>query len=270
MARKINVHPGKDAIQKAIDRASDGDKLRIHKGRYRGSVDVTKRVKLVGAGGKRPVLDGRCRTNATLTVAESGVVLKGLKVVGATEGFGPFPSEVLYTGIPGGRAEELLVKDSCDAEYGINVFQSGHLTLTDNNAKGFSDAGYYIGGITDTGGEPLRVEKSEAEGNNRGVIVEDSAGGDIRIEKNALQGNTAPGDNAPAGIFLTNSDGVLIQENAVRSNGIGIHLNPTSDGNSLIRNAAEGQTPDLLNEGSGNCGSENAFASSSGNPLLPC
>jgi parallel beta-helix repeat protein len=269
-ARKLNVHPGKKAIPRAIKRAHSGDKLRIHKGRYRGGFEVTKRLKLVGVGKTPPVIDGRCKTNRTLTVAHGRVVLDGLEVVGADGSAGEFSSEVFYQGIRSGRAEDLLLEDTCDAEYGINVFASGHLKLTGNAAEGFSDAGFYIGGITDTQGKPLLVQNSAAQGNNRGVIVEDSAGGDVRIEHNALQNNTAPGENAPSGIFLTNSDGVLIEENALQNNGIGIHLNPTSDANRLIMNAAQGQAPDLLNEGAGNCGSGNAFVTTAGLPLAVC
>ncbi len=269
-ARKINVHPGKRAIQRALGRAHGGDALRIHRGHYRGGLKIEKKVRLVGAGKKRPVIDGRCAVNNTVRVEKAGVLLDHLKVVGADKGHGQFPSEVFYFGIASGTAKDLFVEDTCDAEYGINIFQSGHLTLKGDDAQGFRDSGYYIGGITNTGGEPLLLSQSTAENNNRGVIVEDSAGGDIRLDQNTLEDNTGQGEFEPTGIFLNNSDGVRIAVNALRHNGIGIHLSPNSDNNTLYRNASEAENPAVFNEGTGNCGSQNAFDTITGNPLIDC
>src|SRR5262249_62027668 len=92
-ARKINVHPGKRAIQKALGRAHSGDTLRLHKGHYRGGLKIQKKIKLVGAGKKRPVIDGRCEVNDTIRVEKAGVLLDHLKVVGADKGHGQFPSD---------------------------------------------------------------------------------------------------------------------------------------------------------------------------------
>ena len=39
-AKKINVKPKADAIQKAVDKAKAGDTLVIHQGRYRGAVHI--------------------------------------------------------------------------------------------------------------------------------------------------------------------------------------------------------------------------------------
>lgn len=272
LARKVNVHPGKNAIPKAMKRAHAGDTLKIHKGTYRGGFAVRKELKLVGSAKHLPVIDGRCATNRTITVAHDGVTLDRLEVVGADEGFGQFPSEVYYEGIGDGRSGNLVVRDTCDAEYGINVFQSGNLEIENNTASGFSDAGIYIGAITDTHGGVLRVSTNTSTGNNRGIIVEDSAGGEISIQLNLTKDNTLPGDGAPDGIFLTNSDGVRIDGNTATGNGVsGIHLNPTSDNNVLRVNTAIGQPMDLFNEGSGNCAATgNTFGTTAGNPLPSC
>ncbi len=271
-ARKIDVHPGKRAIQKAINHAKNGDRLRLHKGHYRGGIVIDKKLTLRFSGPKgNAVIDGRCKTGRTIEVAHAGVVLRGLNVVGAAEGFGAFPSEIYWEGIPSGKAEGVFVKNTCDAEYGFNVFQSGHLTLTGNKAKGFTDAGIYIGGITNTGTGALRVDNNESRRNNRGIIVEDSAGGRVEVTDNDTDRNTLAGDGSPDGIFLTNSDGVLIERNFAGENGAsGIHLNSSSDDNSLVENSAINNAgPGILNEGTGNCGSDN-LGSVAGNPLVPC
>jgi parallel beta-helix repeat protein len=264
--RTIDIHPGPNAIQRAIDRANSGDRLRIHEGRYREALTIEERLKLTGARReRRPLIDGSCETLYTIAVRHRGVALEGLKVVGAAEG-----SEVDFSGVASGRAEDMRVRDTCDAEYGINVYLSEDIDLVGNRAgRGFSDAGLYVGAVSDTGGGVLSVRDNEAFGNNRGIIVENSAGGDIRLRNNYVHDNTRGGEGEPTGIFLHNGDGVLIGDNRVSRNGTyGIHLDSNSDGNELNDNTVRGNPTDILDEGSGNCGSGNASAS--GDPIPPC
>ena len=257
----VYVRPGPDAIQRGIDRAKAGQTVWIRRGRYHEALTIEKPVRLMAAGRIRPVIDGDCQTQITVAVRSDGVILRRLKVVGADEGFGPFPSEVDFNGVDTGRARGLIVKDTCDAEYGINVFDTGPIELLDNEARGgFSDAGFYIGGITDTRGGALRVRRNLAYGNNRGVIVEDTlAPTDVRVTANQLRSNTlTPGEGEASGLFLHRADGVLIFGNHVRSNGVyGIHLDPNSDGNVLLNNQLSGNPTNFFDQGAGNCGSGN-------------
>ena len=205
------------------------------------------------------MIDGRCRTDLTVAVRHSGVLLRRLQVVGADEGFGPFPSEVDFRGVASGRAENLLVRDTCDAEYGINVFGSREVEVRGNRGWGFSDSAIYIGGITNTADGVLRVKGNDVFDNNRGIIVEDSAGGLVRLIENTAHDNTTAGEGAPSGIFLHNSDGVLLRGNQAYRNGLyGFHLDPNSDRNHLFENAAVANPiGDFFDEGSGNCGARN-------------
>lgn len=255
--RVIDVRPGE--LQGALARAGDGDTLMIHHGRYRGTFTISERLKLIGAPGeKRPLIDGRCRTRAVIEVLASGVVLRRLHVVGSDESAGPFPSSVEFRRVRGGRVTDSLLRDTCDAEYGVNVFDSGAVTVRGNTARGFSDAGLYVGAITDTGNGTLRVADNETFHNNLGVIVEDSDGGRIVVEQNLIRDNTAPGEGTPSGIFVRNSDGVRFQGNAVVRNGeLGIHLDPGSDRNRLFGNRIRANPRNVLDEGTGNCGRGN-------------
>jgi parallel beta-helix repeat protein len=263
-AKTIDVKPKRPgAIQKAIDDAARGDTLRIHEGRYIGAISVDKKLTLKRAKGeKRPVIDGGCETAYTVDVDGNGVTFRGLKVVGAAEGFGPFPSAVNLIAIETGVIDDLVVRNTCgSAEYGINVFQGGHIEITDNSAEGFHDAGVYVGAIQDTSRGPLIVAGNVASGNNRGVIVEDSFGVDIRVIDNELSDNGLSGVGTPSGIFVHNSDGTLIRENVTNRNGdYGIHLDGGSDNTLLVGNVAKGNgTSNFFDEGSGNCGSKNSF-----------
>ena len=256
--RVIQVHPGQ--LRDALQRAANGDTLVVHPGRYRGTFTIDKRLRVVGAPGEhRPVIDGACRANLTLAVRHDGVVLRHLEVVGADEGFGSFPSEVDFRGVASGRAAELVVRDTCDAEYGINVFASREVEVVGNRGLGFSDSAVYIGGIASTGDGALRVVANDAYRNNRGIIVEDSAGGRIRVIGNSVHDNSSPGEGTPAGIFVRNSDAVLFSGNKALDNGsFGIHLDANSDRNRLFDNTAR-RNPggNFRDEGSGNCGSGN-------------
>jgi nitrous oxidase accessory protein NosD len=265
--RTIEVRPGASAIGKALDRADDGQMLRIHKGRYEEAVTIEKRVKLVGVGRRRPVIDGRCATPITIAVRSDGVRLKRLEVRGADGG--AFPTEVDFKGVSGGRANNLIVRDTCDAEYGINVFDTGPMGIVGSRARGFDDAGFYVGGVTSTPGGRIRVRKSESLKNHRGVIVENSAGGEIVVANNDIHDNRVPiAGSTPAGVFINNSDGVRVDENELARNGIGLRLSPNSDGNSAAYNLFFDNFVDIRNQGSGNCGIDNVF--DTGDALPPC
>ncbi len=256
----IYVKPGPHAIAKAIDRAHAGQTIRIRSGRYHEALVIDKPVRLISAGRSRPIIDGDCETQFTVAVRSPKVILRHLKVVGADEGHGPFPAEVDFNTVTTGRARSLVVKDTCDAEYGINVFGTGPVQILGNEARGgFSDAGIYVGGIIDTGSGALRVKNNVSYGNNRGIIIEDSAGVDLRVTANRLFANTIPaGEGEPSGLFLHRTDGILIFANAIHDNGhYGIHLDDGSEDNRLYDNAVSMNPTNFSAESTGNCGSGN-------------
>jgi parallel beta-helix repeat protein len=280
LAATIEVKPGPNAINMALAKAHDGDLLRIHNGTYREAFDITKRVTLRGVGG-RPLIDARCKSRATISTTRSGVTLDHLKVVGAAENSdqGPFPSEVDFRSVATGKIHDLLIHDTCGnaadgAEYGINVFSSGPVEVSDNRITGgFSDAGIYIGGIVDTGAGQLRVINNASYLNHQGVIVEDSGfDGIVVVSNNDIHHNIGAGvEGLENGIFLHNSDRVRMRNNTVRNNGdSGINIDPNSDNARLFDNVVTSNPTDLVNDGSGNCGSGNTIGSHSGNPLGSC
>ena len=277
-AAMVNVHPGPNALQKAIGDAKSGDTLRIEDGRYPESVRIPKRLTLRGVGG-RPVIDAKCEDGITVDVRHRGVVLRRLRVQGAQEGPGPGYA-INFIGIETGVVDDSAVKETCDgddsAEYGINIFDSGDLQITGNHTfGGFSDAGIYVGGISDTLNGSLSVQDNEANGNNRGIIIEDSfdADVDIRVIDNSTHDNTRAGEGTPSGIFVHNSDhGTYIGNRADDNGDYGIHIDSPSDDNVFTSNQAGGNgVSDLFNEGTGNCsGGGNSFGTTSGSPLGPC
>ena len=265
-AKTIDVRPQGPAvnvIQKAVNRAHPGDRIRVHHGTYRGSVTVDKKLSIFGARGeRRPKLDARCRDSVVVDVDVRGVALSGLKVVGSADAF-----TVNFTNIASGRVDDLRLVNTCgQALYGVNVYGRGAIRITDNHARGYLDAGYYVGSIGSTGKRALVIKDNTASGNNRGAIVEDSSGVDIRVIDNVFDRNTIGGEGIPSGIFIHNSDGMLFAGNVTRDNGIyGIHADAESDDNLIRDNQSSGNgTADFFDEGTGNCGSGNSF------PLPAC
>jgi parallel beta-helix repeat protein len=273
-AATIKVKPGKNALQKAVDKADPGDRLLVKRGTYREDVLVDKRLRIIGKGRKPPVINGRCRTDRTIDVVADGVTLRHLKVKGARSGAGNGYT-VNLVGIESGTFSDLLVKETCDANpayYGVNVAQSGALTITEVTAEGgFIDAGIYVGSIGDVGPKPFRISDNLTRGNNVGILIEDSVPeANIVVRDNRTIGNDVPGLSAPAGILVRRSDGGRYIDNVANRNGdYGIHLlddgGNTSDDNVLNGNAAiNSGVADFFDEGTGNCGSGNSF------PIDPC
>ncbi|MFI5122883.1 MAG: NosD domain-containing protein [Vicinamibacteria bacterium] len=261
-AATVDVLPGPGALGAAVAAAEPGDELLVHPGTYSESIVVDKPLQIVGLrDGPRPVIDGGCSARVTVAVTVGGVSLRWLKVIGADESGGFYPSSVDFTGVSSGSARELKLVDTCEAEYGINVFQTGAVSLLDNEAVGFSDAGIYVGAISDTGGSALRVSRNSTHGNNRGLIVEDSGGSavDIRLRRNVADRNRLIGEGNPTGIFIRNTDGILIEGNRARHNGrFGLQLDAESDHNHLFDNIfAHNPSDDVSDSGRRNCGTGN-------------
>ena len=267
-AATTTVRPGPTAIQKAVDRANPGDRLLVKRGKYREDVRVDKRLKIVGKKGKRPVIDGRCETDRTIDVVADGVRLRHLKVKGAR--FGPGGGyAVNVIGVESGTLRDLVLRESCnEAYYGVNVFDTGALEITEVKATGgFVDAGIYVGSIGDVGTRPFLVARNEAFGNNVGILMEDSGPeANFVVRANRVHDNDLPGLSDPAGILVRRSDGGMYAKNRANGNGdYGIHLDPDSEDNRLTENRAFGNgVANFFDQGSGNCGSGNSFA------IAPC
>ncbi len=264
VARTIDVEPrgpSSNPLQRAINKAKPGDRIRVHQGRYRESLRIDKRLSIFGARGEnRPTIDARCNFSVVVDVLSPGVSLEGLKVVGSADAF-----SVSFVNIPTGKVEDLRLDNTCgQALYGVNVYGQGAIKIIDNNATGFLDAGYYVGSIATTGDGALTIRRNEASGNNRGAIVEDSFGPDvdIRVQDNVFDDNTSEGEGIPSGIFVRNSAGSLIERNKTRGNGVyGIHIDAESHDNVLNDNDSSGNgTGQFFDEGAGNCGAGNTFA----------
>jgi parallel beta-helix repeat protein len=268
------VKPGTGTLQRAIDRADGGDTLRLRSGVYHGGVVIEKSLTIRGPQkGRRAVVNGRCREAFTILIPAGNVTLSHLAVTGAADAVaGQYgAAEINFTSGGRGQAKHLKVRESCDGTlYGINVFDTGDVTVRDSVLSGYRDAAVYVGNIRDPK-HSVTIRRNVTKKNNRGVLVENSESPpDILVT-----GNTMPRNDdgtMSAGVYLLNSDGVLIEANVVRGSGFaGVWLDGNSDSNVLRTNTAlDSGTADLQNDGGGNCGSDNTFGTQAGAPLVPC
>jgi nitrous oxidase accessory protein len=79
-ASVISVHPAQ-SIQQAIDSARADDRIEIYNGTYQETINVTKRLCLVGI--KRPVIDAEWIDNA-ITLSADGIIIEGLNVTNSS------------------------------------------------------------------------------------------------------------------------------------------------------------------------------------------
>lgn len=251
----IDVFPGSNAIRTALQQANAGDTLNIHTGNYPETITVNKNGIRFQAAGDGPVtVDGRCN-GSTFEVNANGVQIVGLSIIGGR--FYNLDFDTVSNGVASGNR---LRRTCPNTEYGINLFRTGAMTIENNVAIGFQDAGIYIGLITDTGSGTLLASGNNLHGNDRGMIVEDSTGVSLVVFGNSSH------DNMNDGIFLHNSDGIDVRMNRTMRNGFaGIELDLDSDNNMVRQNRSRGQTYDLANDGgSNNCFINNQYQTSFG------
>ena len=108
-------------------------------------------------------------------------------------------------------------------------------------------------------------EGNESDGNNRGIIIEESDSSEqmIVVSNNDVHDNDwTPGiTDQPTGIYIHASDGGLYVNNTVNDNGaFGFDIDAPSDNNEFYDNVATGNGSVNFNDaGAGNCGSGNTF-----------
>lgn len=198
-AEKIDVFAGQ-SIQRAVDRAHSGDKIRVHHGVFRQSVEIKKNnLTLKGAGAQKkhgtvikPAKHSeRCEGGAGVCVFShtNGTRVKGFVI----RGFRDFGANAVLAR----RTVFVHNKFINNGEYGVAAFDSHRTKFRHNKATGSGEAGFYIG--------------------------------DSKQARAVLKDNTAR-DNGAFGYFLRDASHGRVIENEAKGNCLGIGLINTGSG----------------------------------------
>jgi len=251
----IEVFPGRHALYKALSKAQPGDTLNVHTGTYKDNLFVTKAgITITAAGDGTVTVNGRCLAQAAIAVRAADVTIQGITVIG-----GSF-YEIDYQHTGDGNVIADTVTDTCgSAEYGVNLYDTQAVNVTQVVASGFSDSGIYVGSISRLGTTTLLVQDNDSSGSEVGIIIEFSSMMHIVVDGNEVS------DNSTGGISLQGSDDVVIKNNTANNEGTyGIEADSSSNNNRIKYNTALGNQYDLVNLGQNNCFRHNKYQTHQG------
>ena len=225
-----NVMPktGLSSIKVAVDKASPGDTILVHAGRYvEGNIQVKK--SLVFRGVNNPVLDGEKKVEL-MTILASRVVVEGfvLRRCGTA-------SMVDYAGIKVIRSNDVIIRNNVleDMFFGIYFQECNRGTASANTLTSFGVAELQSGnGIHCWKCDSMTLQNNRITGHRDGIYFEFVT--HSRIANNVSFGNIRYGLH-----FMFSHDNSYVG-NTFRNNGAGVAVmytrHVTMTGNTFIDN----------------------------------
>ncbi|RLC69741.1 MAG: hypothetical protein DRI26_08485 [Chloroflexi bacterium] len=187
----ITVRPGQ-SIQKAIDRAKEGDVICLSEGTWEENLVIGKSVTLRGAGPEKTVIRSAQRSRPVVWIEGSGieVVLEGLTITGAW-----------------GR---WLLLEQCPI--GLVAKGSAKVGLKNSQVSGNGDSGLWV-----VDSAQVSLKNSKVSGNERGLWVGDFAW--VSLTNSKVSGN---GDD---GLWVEDSAWANLTDSQVSGNeGFGLFV----------------------------------------------
>jgi len=230
---EIHVYPG-DSIQAAVDAASPGGTIIVHKGEYHQSVVITTgSITLKGIG--KIILDGTAPADAGTTLSLIGIMLSdgasGVTITGfEIRGFG-LAVHLSY----GSQGNEVLNNEIADSSF-IGIMASGssgnlikNNIITNSNISALGVGG--MGVVLEQHSHKNKVINNKiTDSVTAGIYVDENSTGNL-IEKNKVSNSGA------AGIVIDDShDNDVIENNVTDSAQWGIVLVRTASGNLIKKN----------------------------------
>jgi nitrous oxidase accessory protein NosD len=260
----IVVPPGPGTpVQDAIDAAAPGDVIRLLRGDYPEQIVITKALRLRGVRSFAPSisditkLGGSCAGGPTVTIAADLVQLRGIYVVGASDG------GVQIIGRDRTKLTDVFASAYCPSPTAptFDIGQSTRVTLNKVWASGINtdpvqQPGIRIANTPQEG--RVRVKASIAAGYQVGVLLDGNGILSTRVSTSYVNFNER-------GILLQGTSRAIIDHNRqiIDNTTSGIELDAASSGNSIVRNSISGSVNDVLDAGSGNCWRNNTYTTGS-------
>ncbi len=203
------VEPG-SSIRQAVERASDGDTIRVQAGHYHEhGIVIDKRIALIGIG--RPVVDGG-ENGFIFRIIVDDVLIEGFQITrtGTSHVRDDAGIEIIGSNRVSIRGNQLI-----DTYFGVYLAESNHAHITGNHisARGTREA-TSGNGIHLFSSDSMTVTDNDIRGHRDGIYLEFVRGAIIR--NNHSEGNIR------YGLHFMFSDNSRYVGNAFLNNGAGV------------------------------------------------
>lgn len=130
-AATITVAPGGGDLQAALDRAADGDTVKLEAGTYRGPLRVDRRITLEGVAGT--VVDGGGQ-GSVITISAPEAAVRGLEIRGSGRSLESMDSAIFIT--QGARAARVEANRLIGNLFGIYIHGAADAVAANNIVTG--------------------------------------------------------------------------------------------------------------------------------------
>jgi parallel beta-helix repeat protein len=215
-AAERHVYPGQ-SIQTSINNADVDDTICVHAGTYVETVNVNKRVTLMGIG--KPVVDAS-GSGSAITLNANAIKVDGFTAINSASGY---PN----AGISVSSNNNIVINNTASNNtYGIYLLDSNNNVLTGNTALNNSDSGIHLYSSSNN----ILMDNTASNNDEYGIRLYSSS------NNNTLTDNTA-NSNSHNGILLSSSSINTLAGNTANDNEDGIRLYSSSY-NTLTGNTA--------------------------------
>ncbi len=174
--RVENPHADFTTIQEAINNATDGDKIIVHKGTYYENVVVNKAVSLVGEDRNSTILDGNEVGSVLSIIMVDNVSIEGFTIT--RSGLGSYNSGIFVDHADGNYISHNSITDN---QYGISLYYSKYNTILNNTITENRDGISLYSSFSNTASENAITE------NTNGIFFYYSTGN--VVSRNTLMEN---------------------------------------------------------------------------------
>lgn len=198
------------SLKKAIEKASDGDTILLHKGLYKeGNIIINKPLFLIGVD--EPVLDGEDKYEI-LTISANGIVVKGIHFQNSG-----YSSTLDFAAISVQNAQNVIIENNIITQtyFAIHLANVNQSVISNNTISGITKTEQTSGnGIHLWKCRDIIVENNDIQGHRDGIYFE-------FVTHSIVQENKSH-NNIRYGLHFMFSNNDAYLENTFTNNGAGV------------------------------------------------